>query len=145
MILYEKMIFPAKKKTVYHEYSDNLSPAAKSVPCYSLEEVLAEKLRSLIQRPYKAPRDFYDIWYLANNMVDLDWSIIVDAFYEKMKFKGLEFTGITQMINVENHKKLRTAWENSLGYQIKPEKLPKFDAVMKDLKELLKRIFEHDR
>jgi hypothetical protein len=44
MIQYEKMNFPAKENTVYHEYSDSLSPAAKSVPRYSLEEVLAEKL-----------------------------------------------------------------------------------------------------
>jgi len=38
---------------------------------YSLEEILAEKLRSLLTRT--EPRDLYDVHYiLANQMVDVD-------------------------------------------------------------------------
>ena len=72
VISYETMVFPVEERTVHHHCSDELSPAAQQVPCYSLSEVLAEKLRALIQRSYTAPRDFYDIWYLAQHVPKLD-------------------------------------------------------------------------
>lgn len=70
-------------------------------------EVLAEKLRALIQRSYTAPRDYYDIWYLANYVSDLDWPSVTKAFYEKMEYKVFEFTGIEQLINNENDKRIQ--------------------------------------
>lgn len=52
---------------MYHLYSDKLSrPTEAGIPCYSVQEILAEKLRSLIQRSYTALRDFYDIWYFVS-------------------------------------------------------------------------------
>lgn len=136
IILYEKMIFPSELKPIHHEYSDELSDSSITIPCYSIEEVLAEKLRSIIQRSYTAPRDFYDIWFLSRNVRDLEWSKIIDAFHEKMKFKGLAFEGIDQLINNENDKRLLGAWENSLGHQVLG-KLPDYYAVKKDLQILL--------
>ncbi len=47
VISYETMLFPVEERKVHHRYSDSLSPAAQQVPCYSLSEVLAEKLRAL--------------------------------------------------------------------------------------------------
>ncbi|MGV8137061.1 MAG: nucleotidyl transferase AbiEii/AbiGii toxin family protein [Mangrovibacterium sp.] len=97
IILYEQMVFPSEIRSVNHEYSDKLSKTTtEGVPCYSINEVLAEKLRALIQRSYIAPRDFYDIWYLSRNVLDLNWAEINTAFHQKMKFKNIEFTGITQ-------------------------------------------------
>ena len=46
IILYEQMIFPPESRKVSHSYSDQLTEAASSVPCYALDEVLAEKLRA---------------------------------------------------------------------------------------------------
>ena len=73
IILYELMVFPTEEREVFHPYSDTLSASPLTIPCYSLREVLAEKLRALIQRSYTAPRDFYDIWYLANKQIAIDW------------------------------------------------------------------------
>jgi len=61
IILYELVLFPVSKRDVTHYYSDKLTENALQVPCYRIEEILAEKIRSLIQRSYTAPRDFYDI------------------------------------------------------------------------------------
>lgn len=137
IILYEKMIFPPEKRSVHHEYSDRLTEAAQSIPCYALQEALAEKLRSLIQRSYTAPRDFYDIWYLSQNVPNLNWQEIVRAFHQKMKFKGLEFTSIDQMINDENDKRLETAWKNSLGHQISEKNLPDYRLISNSISTLL--------
>jgi predicted nucleotidyltransferase component of viral defense system len=118
IILYELMVFPTEERAVFHPYSDALSASPLTIPCYSLREVLAEKLRALIQRSYTAPRDFYDIWYLANNQIAIDWKEIKEAFHIKMKFKNLEFEGIHQMINEGNDKQVKAGWQNSLAHQI---------------------------
>jgi predicted nucleotidyltransferase component of viral defense system len=139
IILYEEMIFSPENRKVHHEYSDQLTEAAQSVPCYALQEVMAEKLRALIQRSYTAPRDFYDIWYLSQNVPDLNWPDIVQAFHQKMKFKGLTFTGIDQMINEENDTRLQAAWKNSLGHQITTSDLPDFATVREELELLFNK------
>ena len=141
IISYETMVFPTEEGKVHHAYSDTLSLAAERVPCYSLSEVLAEKLRALIQRSYTAPRDFYDIWYLAHHVPDLNWPAIVRAFHQKMEFKGLTFTGMDQMINDENDKRLQAAWKNSLAHQIPGAEFPEYNSVKQDLVMLLKQLF----
>ncbi len=139
--LYEKIMFNQVDKKIIHPYSDQLAINPNAIPCYMIEEMLAEKLRALIQRSYTAPRDYYDIWYLSNNIKDLDWPKIVEAFYEKMKFKGYTFTGIDQLLNEDNDKKLKAAWGNSLGHQIAEEYLPAYEVVRDELNALLEKSF----
>jgi predicted nucleotidyltransferase component of viral defense system len=141
IILYELMVFPTETRQVYHPYSDQLSQNPLKIPCYAIHEVLSEKFRALIQRSYTAPRDFYDIWYLANHVKDINWQKVREAFFEKMKYKGLEFKAIEQMVNEENDKLLKGAWKNSLGHQIPEVLLPDYETVKKELLELLKDIF----
>ena len=133
------MIFEATERIVSHPYSDKLA-LESPIPCYKIEEVLSEKIRALIQRSYTAPRDYYDIWYLANNFPDLNWTVIVDAFYKKMKFKNIEFTGVDQLINAKSDKALKGAWKNSLGHQIQPDNLPDYAIVREYLLLLFERI-----
>ena len=141
IILYELMVFPIETREVFHPYSDTLSQTPLFVPCYAIHEVLSEKLRALIQRSYTAPRDFYDIWYLANNVADIDWEEVKIAFHKKMTFKGLEFTGIEQMMNEENDKLLKAAWKNSLGHQIPDTQLPEYKKLKEEFISLLHKIF----
>ena len=139
IILYELILFPVSKRDVVHSYSDKLTENALQVPCYSIEEVLAEKIRSLIQRSYTAPRDFYDIWYLSKYFPELAYKPIVEAFHKKLAFKGHAFTGVEQLINPENNKQLSAAWKNSLAHQITGE-LPDFETVKNELLVLFKKI-----
>lgn len=141
IILYEEMIFEVTERPVSHPYSDKLA-LENAIPCYKIEEILSEKIRALIQRSYTAPRDYYDIWYLSNNFPDLNWTMIVEAFYKKMKFKNIEFTGIDQLINPKSDKALKGAWKNSLGHQIQPEKLPEYEVVRENLLQLFELIFK---
>lgn len=142
IILYEKMLFEPSMKTVYHDYSDKLSSAVNEIVCYDIREVLSEKLRALIQRSYTAPRDYYDIWYLSKYVDNLPWSEIKQAFLEKMAFKGLEFTGVDQLLNAKIENTVKRAWKNSLGHQIASRKLPAFDEVKKELELLFNEILE---
>ncbi|NYJ28208.1 nucleotidyl transferase AbiEii/AbiGii toxin family protein [Allomuricauda sp. ARW1Y1] len=141
IILFEKLVFPFEMRKVHHPYSDVLSSEPLSVPCYSLNEVLAEKLRALIQRSYTAPRDFYDIWYLSKNVPNIEWTAVTKAFHEKMAFKDLAFTGINQMLNDDSHKALIAAWSNSLQHQIPEKNMVEYATVKNDIAALLKEIF----
>lgn len=139
IILYELILFPVSYRDVVHSYSDKLTENALQVPCYSIEEVLAEKIRSLIQRSYTAPRDFYDIWYLSKHFPELDYKLIADAFHKKLAFKGHSFSAVEQLINSENDKHLSAAWKNSLAHQITGE-LPDFETVKNELLVLFNKI-----
>lgn len=141
IIQYEQMVFPVVFRPVYHEYSDALTSATKEVPCYDIREVLSEKIRALIQRSYTAPRDYYDIWYLSNSFPDINWNEITSAFHEKMKFKGIEFIGIDQLINGKSERAVKLAWKNSLGHQITENDLPNFETVREEIEQLFNKYF----
>jgi Uncharacterized conserved protein len=142
IILYEKMIFTPEIANVIHNYSDNLTENAQNIPIYSINEVLAEKIRALIQRSYTAPRDYFDIWYLSKHVETIDWKEIVKGFSKKVEYKNLQFSGVEQLINENNDKILKSAWINSLEHQIESGKLPKYEIVRNDLKILFEKIFK---
>ena len=142
MILYEKMIFAPEFANILHPYSDKLTENAQNIPIYSIHEVLAEKLRALIQRSYTAPRDYYDIWYLSKNIENIDWKEVLKGFYKKVAYKNLQFSGTEQLINENNDKVLKSAWKNSLEHQIENGKLPEYEIIRNDLKILIEKIFK---
>ena len=112
----EKILLPLGKKRIFHLYSDNLDA---EIMVYALEEIEAEKIRSLFQRT--RPRDLYDVWYLWDRV---DQSKVMLILPEKFRVKGvkLDLKGLVQRkLNFKN------AWETSLGYQMK--NLPEFEEV----------------
>jgi len=140
IIRYETLVFVPVERSLFHPYTDRLA-MQQPIPCYAIEEVLAEKIRALIQRSYTAPRDYYDIWYLANHVQDLRWHDIVKAFHKKMAYKNLDFEGVEQLVNPKNERAVKLAWRNSLGHQIQANTLPGFGIVKNDLEKLFKRVF----
>ncbi|MEA3286891.1 MAG: nucleotidyl transferase AbiEii/AbiGii toxin family protein, partial [Candidatus Marinimicrobia bacterium] len=58
----EKLVSNPELKDAILGYSDQKS---HELLCYTLEEILVEKLRSVMQRVQA--RDFYDIWYLIED------------------------------------------------------------------------------
>jgi len=137
--LFERMIFEPELKKITHPYSDSLLKDSTEIFCYNLKEVIAEKIRALIQRSYSAPRDYYDIYYLKDSINQKDWKQIKLAFLEKMKFKKLKYENVEQLMNKKSIKIIKTAWGNSLKHQITKEKLPDADVVVKELKEILNK------
>ncbi|MDQ3535450.1 MAG: hypothetical protein M3421_07465 [Bacteroidota bacterium] len=57
-----------------------------------------------------------------------------------MKYKGLEFEGIDQLINPKNKRAIKFAWKNSLGHHLILEKLPDYERVRNDLLNLFNKI-----
>ncbi len=139
IILYEKIMFPSVNKKIIHPYSDKEILSDTQVNCYSIEEVITEKLRALIQRAYTAPRDYFDIWYLVNHNKDLEWEKIKRAFLEKVKFKNLSFKSHDELLTEEAEQHLKKHWENTLKHQLKPEMYVQPETVIDFCKELFKK------
>ena len=137
--LYEKIVFKSELKKITHPYSDLLLKGSTEISCYKLKEVVAEKLRALVQRSYTAPRDYYDIFNLKDSFMEEDWKEIKTAFLEKMEFKELKYKNVEQLINDKSIKIVKTAWGNSLKYQIPEDKLPDVEIVIKELKEIFNK------
>jgi len=120
----EKILLPLNTKDVIHPYSDSLKAKVK---VYSLEETMAEKLRSLFQRT--RARDLYDVWCLWDK---IDKNIVPDIFRQKCKFK-LVNPNIDELKGRKED--FKNAWENSLRHQLK--ELPDFNVVFSEcLKEV---------
>ena len=122
----EIIINPLQKRDIIHVYSDKISA---QINVYTLEEMFAEKVRSLFERT--RPRDLYDVWYL-NKKMTFDKSL----FQKKCKYKKVvpnidEL--VTRKINYEK------TWEGSLQHQLQelPSATDVFDNVIDFLKKIL--------
>ena len=102
--------------------------------CYSLEEVLIEKLRAVMQR--MQARDFYDIWYLLE-VHGMDVEFLAGEFREKCDSKGLNPEDFHKKLD-QRIPKYKARWENSMGQQI--HNLPSFEQVERETLRLLKKL-----
>lgn len=112
----EEMLLPVQRKPIFHPYSDGLKA---SVTSYSLEEIMAEKIRSLFQRI--RPRDIYDIWQLADHVNPEDVGAIL-----RRKCEPKEVVPDPRAL-LERADQFSAAWENSLRHQMKT--VPDFTAA----------------
>lgn len=127
----EKLEFIPVMKAAFLDYTDL---DEFSLLCYPLEEVLIEKLRSVMQR--MAARDFYDIWYLLVEH-DMDVDFYLMEFRNKCSSKGLNAVDFHKKLS-ERLPQYRGRWKSSMSEQIKD--LPEFDKVEREVLRQLKRI-----
>jgi predicted nucleotidyltransferase component of viral defense system len=118
-------------------YSDEPYPPCQ-VSSYSLEEILAEKMRTILQRT--EPRDMYDVWRLLGehgHELNLDRTkTILDA---KCQFKGITFSGLNDFLSKAKVEKYQAAWERRLGEQVKA--LPPVKTVVRETRQILRGLF----
>lgn len=127
----EQLQFEPVLKNVILSYSDQ---EAHQLLCYSLEEILVEKMRSVIQR--MQARDFYDIWYLLE-IYQMDVGFYVNEFKAKCESKGID--PIQFHVKLEQRKaQYKGRWEKSMADQIK--NLPNFDTVEREVQRHIKKL-----
>jgi len=112
----EKILLPLSMRKIIHPYSDTLET---EIRVYALEEIMAEKIRSLFQRT--RPRDLYDVWYLWERV---EKRKVFKILPEKFRTKNVEM----DIKDFERRKDdFKNAWESSLRHQLKA--LPEFEDV----------------
>lgn len=60
---------------------------------YSKEEILAEKMRALLQQQSKwpRPRDLYDLWFILSEKGEVfDWGSLYNLFADKCRARQIE-------------------------------------------------------
>lgn len=127
----EQLKFEVNNKTVLNKYSD-YEPC--KVLCYSLEEVLVEKLRSIIQR--MQARDLYDLWYLIV-VAGVDPKYYRNEFISKCLDKKLNPSSFWEKLE-QRLPQYKSRWQSSMQDQIK--NLPDFNMVERDILRHLKKI-----
>lgn len=120
----EKLVFPPIMKDVILTYSDL---DKHQLLCYPLEEVLVEKMRSVMQR--MQARDFYDIWYLLEQH-GMDAAFYKSEFEEKCKSKEINHADFPKKLT-ERLPQYKGRWQSSMSEQIKD--LPDFEKVEREV------------
>jgi uncharacterized protein len=127
----EKMEFDPVSKKAFKVYSDT---DEFQLLCYPLEEVLIEKMRSILQR--MQARDFYDIWYLLE-IHGLDIDFYMNEFKKKCSSKGLQSSMFPAKL-LERIPQFKGRWQISMNDQIK--ELPAFEKVEREVQRNLKKL-----
>ena len=127
----EKLEFAPVLNPAFIDYSDLED---YNLLCYPLEEVLIEKLRSVMQR--MAARDFYDIWYLLEQH-GMEADFYLDEFSKKCESKELNPTDFPKKL-AERLPQYKGRWKSSMSEQIKD--LPNFEQVEREVMRHLKKV-----
>ncbi len=106
--------------------------------CYSLEEVLVEKMRTVMQR--MQARDFYDIWFLLEQH-GMDVTFHMKEFVKKCNSKNIKHSDFHNKI-AERLPQYKGRWVSSLSEQIKD--LPDFEKVEREVQRHLKKLKFHE-
>lgn len=127
----EQLVFEPVMNDVIIGYTDL---EEHQLLCYQLEEVLVEKMRSVMQR--MQARDFYDIWYLLEEH-EMEADFYIREFEAKCKSKDLQHTDFLKKLD-ERLPQYKGRWKSSMSEQIKD--LPDFDQVEREVKKHLKKL-----
>jgi predicted nucleotidyltransferase component of viral defense system len=127
----EKLQFEPVEKDVITSYTDQ---EEHKLLCYSLEEILVEKLRSIMQR--MQARDFYDIWYLLE-IHELDLGFYINEFIAKCESKDVNPSDFFKKLD-QRLPQYKARWQKSMKDQI--QDLPEFEQVERELMRHLRKL-----
>jgi predicted nucleotidyltransferase component of viral defense system len=119
-----------ENKTIFRIYSD-LEEDFK-LQCYSLSEVLIEKMAALMGRT--EPRDLYDFWYLTE-IERLNVAEHVHSFQNKVDRKKQDPQNFIQRV-LNKESVFKRDWQRKLASQI--HDLPEYEEVFRGAKRHFK-------
>ncbi len=117
-----------ERRSIFRNYSDLENEFF--LKCYSLDEVLIEKMTALMGR--MEPRDLYDFWFLT----EIE-GLFVDilSFKNKASRKGHNPNQFVEKVLIKE-KSFKRDWINKLASQI--HDLPDFETVFREVKRHIK-------
>lgn len=135
---FELMLFENIERKIIHNYSDT-ELIVNTIPCYSIEEVLAEKMRALIQRNRGEARDYFDLWYIKTHINEIDWQGVKEAFFKKCIFKNIVFNDVSDLFKPERMKQVAITWDKRLSHQLQTQ--VDRNSVMNELEVFFSELF----
>lgn len=135
---HELVVDPPEMREVFHGYSDAPDPVPR-VRCYSMAEVLAEKVRALQDRLGRA-RDVYDVVNVGRNLrEEISAAKVAEVADQKFRFKELEPPTPEKILARVDPEVLETDWTQALRHQL--PLLPPVHDFLDALKDVLEWIF----
>ena len=125
------MVFEPIIQDVILTYSDQ---EEHKLLCYPLEEMLVEKLRSVMQR--MQARDLYDIWYLME-IHGMDINFYLNEFKAKCESKGLKASDFLEKLE-QRLPQYKGRWQKSMNEQIHDS--PDFEQVERETLRYLRKL-----
>jgi len=135
----EKLLRPALQRPVYHDYGE---PLDVTVAVYSLEEIIAEKLRALLQHlraleqqgwVRSRARDYYDLWrILGEHREQFDLANFPDFLRQKCAIREVTFSGPESFFPSSMLAVVEKTWDQWLGPLV--PNLPPYATVMEALR-----------
>ncbi|MHB1356697.1 MAG: nucleotidyl transferase AbiEii/AbiGii toxin family protein [Anaerolineae bacterium] len=136
----EKVLLPLERRPVL---TGLFTLPAPQVLTYGLDEILAEKLRAILERG-KA-RDYYDVWRLLKEKNDaFDSATVYATLLAKCAHKGLAQPSIEFFFAPSVLNQAQAYWVNDLADQVKPNLLPPWEQVVTELRTLLANLLSQD-
>jgi len=126
--LSEKMVLEPQRRPIKANYSD--LPEFE-VLVYSLNEILVEKIRSIIQRGYS--RDYYDVWRLLKEGRFKD-SEIKRLLKRKCELNRVKYEP-SLLFDEKTLTEAQSFWEKGLLHLT--TELPRFEIIISEMKERL--------
>jgi predicted nucleotidyltransferase component of viral defense system len=146
----EKVLRPFEQRTIIHEYGE---PLNARVTVYSLEEIVAEKLRAILQHAEKfeqrgwvrsRARDYYDLWRVLGTYKDeMTFSGFADFLIEKCEVRGVEFNSSDDFFHEAMLTYVEKTWDQWLAPLV--PNLPAFETVISGLRPQISAILVSDR
>ena len=138
----EPVLLPTASKAILHGYGETLPG---TIRVYALEEIVAEKLRSILQsearraaRAWIRPRcrDYYDLWRVLGTYGDaLDREAVRRILPAKCAVRDVTFKTVDDFFPPGLVALVTDAWEGDLGGVV--VELPNSIAVLDSLKDTL--------
>lgn len=123
-----------------HGYDE---PLTCTIGCYALEEVVAEKLRALLQtrarlaaKGWARPRsrDYYDLWQiLCGRRNAVDAAAVARMLPRKCAVRGVSFDGVEDFFDAGVVERARVDWEQGLRRMVTAPH--DFDQCLSELRE----------
>lgn len=137
----ETVLLKPEKKSIFHSYPDSDIIKSK-VPVYPLNEIAAEKLRSLMQR--NRPRDIYDLYFLSGIIATDNYQKILELLKQKSNNKNIDCCHFDDFVNRKKYKSNKRAWESSLIYHLPKGKLTDYDIAFSKVEQFVKNILKQE-
>ena len=135
----ERILTQIERRRVIHEYGE---PLEAEVQVYSLEEIVAEKLRAILQQAdlferrgwiRSRARDYYDLWRVFGAYKDRMHLIGFGSLLrEKCAVRGVSFEGPEDFFHDRMLAYVEETWEQWLGPLVPG--LPSFEIVINGLR-----------
>lgn len=145
----ESILFPPVTKKIIHPYDEQIDT---SVLIYSLEEIVLEKLRAILQKTKKLheegrdrsrTRDYYDLWRIFTTFEsELYFDDFSGSLQKKCDLKNVHFIGAESFFDPVMMETVKRTWKQWLGNLVSD--LPECSLVIDGLKLKLESLLNKE-